>query len=88
MVRSLQLVTCTAETLPSQREDFRFFSVVDDDQNPKLRVGPIHHDQGYQSLRKALSDQYNLGSREPNIQVWNMDRRGDRALTLPREWRR
>ncbi len=30
----------------------------------------------------ALADQYNLGSREPNIQVWNMDRRGDRALTL------
>ena len=29
-----------------------------------------------------LSDQYNLGNREPNIQVWNMDLRGDRALTL------
>ncbi len=67
---------------PRLMREFRFFSVVDDDSKPKLRVGPIHDDQGYQSLRQSLSDQYNLGSREPNIQVWNMDRRGDRALTL------
>jgi spore cortex formation protein SpoVR/YcgB (stage V sporulation) len=67
---------------PRLMREFRFFSVVDDDSNPKLRVGPIHDDQGYQALRQSLSDQYNLGSREPNIQVWNMDRRGDRTLTL------
>ena len=67
---------------PRLMREFRFFSVVDDDSKPKLRVGPIHDDQGYQALRQSLSDQYNLGSREPNIQVWNMDRRGDRALTL------
>jgi spore cortex formation protein SpoVR/YcgB (stage V sporulation) len=29
-----------------------------------------------------LSDQYNLGSREPNIQVWNVAYRKDRSLTL------
>ena len=67
---------------PRLMREFRFFSVVDDDSKPKLRVGPIHNDQGYQGLRQMLSDQYNLGSREPNIQVWNMDLRGDRALTL------
>ncbi|MBS0555592.1 MAG: SpoVR family protein, partial [Proteobacteria bacterium] len=27
-------------------------------------------------------EQYNLGNREPNIQVWNVDLRGDRSLTL------
>ena len=26
--------------------------------------------------------QYDLGSREPNIQVWNVNARGDRSLTL------
>jgi spore cortex formation protein SpoVR/YcgB (stage V sporulation) len=67
---------------PRLMREFRLFSVVDDDSAPKLRVGPIHDDQGYQALRRKLADQYNLGSREPNIQVWNMDRRGDRALTL------
>ena len=67
---------------PRLMREFRFFTVVDDDASPKLRVGPIHDDQGYMTLRQTLAEQYNLGSREPNIQVWNMDRRGDRTLTL------
>jgi stage V sporulation protein R len=29
-----------------------------------------------------LAAQYNLGNREPNVQVWSVDRRGDRSLTL------
>jgi len=29
-----------------------------------------------------LSRQYDLSAREPNIQVWNVNLRGDRALTL------
>ena len=29
-----------------------------------------------------LAEQYNLGSREPNIQVWSVNVRGDRSLTL------
>ena len=29
-----------------------------------------------------MSEKYNLGAREPNIQVWNVALRGDRALTL------
>ena len=67
---------------PRLMREFRFFTVVDDDSSPKLKVGPIHDDQGYHALRQRLADQYNLGSREPNIQVWDMDRRGDRTLTL------
>ena len=42
----------------------------------------IHNETGYQYLRKALSEQYNLGSIEPNIQVFNVDYKGDRSLTL------
>ena len=33
-------------------------------------------------MRQALADQDNLGSREPNIQVYSVDHRGDRSLTL------
>ena len=33
-------------------------------------------------MREALSHQYDLGAREPNIQVWNVNLRGDRSLTL------
>jgi stage V sporulation protein R len=39
-------------------------------------------DSGYRHVREALSRQYDLGSREPNIQVWSVNLRGDRSLTL------
>jgi spore cortex formation protein SpoVR/YcgB (stage V sporulation) len=67
---------------PQLMREFRFFSVLDDDARDKLRIQAIHDDSGYRALRRQLSEQYNLGSREPNIQVWNVDLRGDRSLTL------
>lgn len=67
---------------PHLMREFRFFSVLDDDSRAKLQIQAIHDDRGYRALRSQLSDQYNLGSREPNIQVWNVDLRGDRSLTL------
>ncbi len=33
-------------------------------------------------IRNRLSSQYNLINSEPNIQIWNVDLRGDRSLTL------
>ena len=67
---------------PRLMRDFRFFSVVDDDTRDKLRIDAIHDASGYQTLRRHLAHQYDLGSREPDIQVWNVDLRGDRSLTL------
>lgn len=56
--------------------------VVDDDRNEKLSVSAIHDEMGYRYVRQQLADQYNLGNREPNIQVWSVNTRDDRALTL------
>lgn len=67
---------------PRLMREFRLFSVLDDDTRSKLSVEAIHDDLGYRALRSKLSEQYDLGSREPNIQVWNVDLRGDRSLTL------
>ncbi len=67
---------------PTVIRAFRLFSVVDDEHDSKLRVSAIHEDSGYRAIREILSEQYNLGSREPNIQVWNVDLRGDRSITL------
>ncbi|QRJ65610.1 SpoVR family protein [Azospira restricta] len=67
---------------PRLMREFRFFAVLDDDQKSKLKIDAIHDELGYRMLRQQLSDQYNLGSREPNIQVWNVDFSGDRSLTL------
>ena len=67
---------------PKLMRDFRLFAVLDDDELPNLRIEAIHNEQGYRRTRELLSEQYNLGAREPNIQVWNVDFRGDRTLTL------
>ena len=48
----------------------------------ELLVSAIHDEDGYRQLRQTLSQQYDLGVREPNIQVWNVNLRGDRCLTL------
>jgi spore cortex formation protein SpoVR/YcgB (stage V sporulation) len=67
---------------PRLIRDFHFFAVLDDDRNEKLSVSAIHDEMGYRYVRQQLADQYNLGNREPNIQVWSVNTRDDRALTL------
>ena len=67
---------------PKLIRDFKFFSVLDDDSRNKLEISAIHDDAGYRFVRQALVEQYDLGSREPYIQVYNVDVCGDRSLTL------
>jgi spore cortex formation protein SpoVR/YcgB (stage V sporulation) len=67
---------------PKLIRDFRLFSVLDDDSDNYLEVSAIHDDAGYRHVRSILANQYNLSVREPNIQVHNVNLRGDRSLTL------
>ncbi|MCG6895698.1 MAG: SpoVR family protein [Thiocapsa sp.] len=67
---------------PNLMRELRLFAICDDDREEHLEVTAIHEEQGYRALRQALSEQYNLGTREPNIQVFNVDLRGDRSMTL------
>ncbi|MDO8178606.1 MAG: SpoVR family protein [Undibacterium sp.] len=67
---------------PKLIRDFHFFSVLDDDSQENLNISAIHDESGYQAIRQQLAGQYNLGNREPNIQIWSVDMHGDRALTL------
>ncbi|MGF1765501.1 SpoVR family protein [Aliivibrio kagoshimensis] len=67
---------------PKVIRDFKLFTVEDDDHKNYLEVGAIHNEEGYQRIREILSAQYNLSNNEPNIQVWNVDLRGDRSLIL------
>ncbi len=66
---------------PKVIRDLKLFSILDDDQKDDLLVAAIHDEAGYRTIRETLAAQYNLGNREPNIQIWNVDRRGDRSLT-------
>lgn len=67
---------------PKLMREFKFFSVLDDDDERELEVTAIHDEHGYRRVRNALVEQYNLTYREPNVQVYKVDRRGDRSLTL------
>ena len=67
---------------PRLMRDMRLFAIHDDARERELLVSAIHDEGGYRSLRQTLSQQYDLGVREPNIQVWNVNLRGDRCLTL------
>ena len=67
---------------PQLMRGLRLFAIHDDEKQDALEVSAIHDTAGYQRLRQNLSQQYDLGTREPNIQVWNVNLRGDRTLTL------
>ena len=67
---------------PKVLRDMKLFSILDDDQLKNYRVTAIHNQSGYSELRQLLASQYNLGDREPDIQVERVDIRGDRSMVL------
>lgn len=67
---------------PKVIRDMRLFAVLDDDKEKDLKITAIHNTEGYRYIRQVMVDHYNLGSREPNIQIYNANLRKDRSLTL------
>ncbi|MGO9443897.1 MAG: SpoVR family protein [Thiobacillaceae bacterium] len=67
---------------PKLIRDFKLFAVADDDLEETLEITAIHDDAGYREVRRSLAEQYDLGNREPNIQVYDVNIYGDRSLTL------
>jgi stage V sporulation protein R len=67
---------------PKVMRDLKLFAIADNVDEEVYRITAIHDDAGYRDLREKLARQYNLSFREPNLQVWNVNTRGDRSLTL------
>jgi spore cortex formation protein SpoVR/YcgB (stage V sporulation) len=67
---------------PHLIREFKLFSILDDDRRNFIEVSAIHDEMGYREIREKLAAQYNLSNLEPNIQIYNVDVRGDRSLTL------
>jgi len=67
---------------PAMIRKFRIFQISDDSSKPALRVEAIHDELGYRKIRSALSKQYDLSRREPDVQVVDVDLTGDRCLIL------
>ena len=67
---------------PKLMREFRFFALHDDAEKSEIEVSAIHDDAGYARLREQLAHQYDVSQIDPDIQVWSVDTRGDRSLTL------
>jgi spore cortex formation protein SpoVR/YcgB (stage V sporulation) len=61
---------------------FGMFHVLDDANEPHLRVEAIHDERGYRKIRKALARQYDVAWTAPDIQVVDVNLAGDRKLIL------
>ncbi len=67
---------------PKVIRDMKLFVVLNEPEASDLVVTEIHEEISYKRIRELLSQQYNIAISEPNIQVYSIDRRGDRSLTL------
>lgn len=67
---------------PKVIRDFKLFKILDDDQKNELQVMAIHNEEGYKAIREALSEQYSITTLIPDIQIDEVDKRGDRSMTL------
>ncbi|MEY3182657.1 MAG: hypothetical protein RLZ35_642 [Pseudomonadota bacterium] len=67
---------------PALIRELKLFNIIDDQSKPYFEVNAIHNDEGYRKIREALSQQYDLSIQEPNIQIYRVNRRGDRSLTI------
>ncbi len=67
---------------PKVIRDLKLFTILDDDRDTHIEISAIHNEEGYRYVRQQLANQYDLSSSEPNIQIYSVDGRGDRSLTL------
>ncbi|WP_290705016.1 SpoVR family protein [Amphritea sp.] len=67
---------------PRMIRELKLFTITDNSTLSTMQISAIHNDEGYQKVREDLAASYNIGNREPNIQVYNVNVRGDRSLTL------
>ncbi len=61
---------------------FKLFVLTDDMAHPELVVSHIHNTSGYREIRKTLARSYDSAYIDPDIQVVDVDLKGDRELKL------
>jgi stage V sporulation protein R len=67
---------------PHMIRQFGLFHVMDDANEPTLRVEAIHDERGYRKIKRALARQYDVSWTAPDIQVVDVNLAGDRRLIL------
>ncbi len=67
---------------PKLIRDFKLFLLSDRAAQPHISVDAIHNAQGYEEVRKALAASYDVSAMEPDIQIVDVDLKGDRELVV------
>ena len=67
---------------PTLIRKWRLFVLADGAGEPHYEVASIHNERGYAKIRSALAQSYDVGASRPDIQVVDVDLRGDRRLRL------
>jgi len=67
---------------PKLIRQVRIFDVLDDANEPEMRVTAIHDERGYKRIQRALARQYDVAWTTPDIQVIDVNLAGDRRLIL------
>lgn len=67
---------------PKVIRDLRLFALKDHEGAEAYTVAGIHDETGYRKVRSAMASLYDLGAREPDLQVTGAALQGDRKLTL------
>ena len=67
---------------PRLIRDMRLFALNDEASDTHYTVGAIHDERGYREVRASLARSYDVSLVEPDIQVIDVDLRGDRVLHL------
>jgi stage V sporulation protein R len=67
---------------PRLIREFKLFLVSDVAGNDHATVDGIHDERGYENVRNALARSCDISAVEPDIQIVDVDLRGDRTLVL------
>jgi spore cortex formation protein SpoVR/YcgB (stage V sporulation) len=67
---------------PRMTRHFGLFHVMDDANEPNLRVEAIHDERGYRKIKQALARHYDVAHTAPDIQVVDVNLAGDRRLIV------
>ena len=65
---------------PKVMRDMRMFMIDDQSASPHLEVAAIHDDNGYRRVRRSLARMHDVSVREPDMQIVDVDNRGNRQL--------
>jgi len=67
---------------PALIRKMRLFALSDKAEDSHYTVSSIHDERGFRKVRAAFARNYDIGTVDPDIQVMDVDLRGDRKLCL------